>query len=696
MNKKPLRSLASLVVTSFILISCIPGSTTNKVQQREKLIMQITYSALFTQHLQPPVANAELSQRIFSKAVENFDVSKKFFLKSDIDEFSKQKNNMLKMLQDGDVSLFEKMYQRILQRIKEAEELANSQLNEPIKFSKKEVYETDDDRQTFAKNAKELQENWKKYLKYRVLVRLYESIDTSTTDQLLVPEITEQAEQEARKKEREQLKEWFDMLRDMDRNDWFGLFINAYSQNFDPHTEYYPPQRQEDFEIEMTGQFEGIGAQLVNRDGFVTIERIVPGSASWRQGELEEGDKILRVTQENGEATDVVGMSIQKVVKLIRGKKGTKVTLTVRKADGSRRDITIVRDVVEMEAAFARSAIAEYNGLKLGYIRLPKFYVDFYKETNRNCAQDMRTEVDRLKKEGVAGIIVDLRSNGGGTLEGAIDIAGLFIPSGPIVQVKATGQPARVLSDRDPALVYDGPLVVMVNHFSASASEIFAAAMQDYGRALIIGPNHTFGKGTVQNMLDYDRAVGFGNRDMKPLGSLKITIQKYYRINGGTPQLKGVTPDIVIPDQYSYLDFGERELKNAIAYSEIAPATYTRWTQNATFPSAIEKAKKRIAENPKFQLMESYARWLANNKEKSAISLKWEEYIATQRRLKEESKRYKDVYISTDSIPFVIPTSTVAELTQKGDDQREWKKWVGDLSRDVQLQEAIRVLYDLR
>ncbi|MCX8149683.1 carboxy terminal-processing peptidase [Thermaurantimonas aggregans] len=696
MNKKPLRSLASLVVTSFILISCIPGSTTNKVQQREKLIMQITYSALFTQHLQPPVANAELSQRIFSKAVENFDVSKKFFLKSDIDEYSKQKNNMLKMLQDGDVSLFEKMYQRILQRIKEAEELANSQLNEPIKFSKKEVYETDDDRQTFAKNAKELQENWKKYLKYRVLVRLYESIDTSTTDQLLVPEITEQAEQEARKKEREQLKEWFDMLRDMDRNDWFGLFINAYSQNFDPHTEYYPPQRQEDFEIEMTGQFEGIGAQLVNRDGFVTIERIVPGSASWRQGELEEGDKILRVTQENGEATDVVGMSIQKVVKLIRGKKGTKVTLTVRKADGSRRDITIVRDVVEMEAAFARSAIAEYNGLKLGYIRLPKFYVDFYKETNRNCAQDMRTEVDRLKKEGVAGIIVDLRSNGGGTLEGAIDIAGLFIPSGPIVQVKATGQPARVLSDRDPALVYDGPLVVMVNHFSASASEIFAAAMQDYGRALIIGPNHTFGKGTVQNMLDYDRAVGFGNRDMKPLGSLKITIQKYYRINGGTPQLKGVTPDIVIPDQYSYLDFGERELKNAIAYSEIAPATYTRWTQNATFPSAIEKAKKRIAENPKFQLMESYARWLANNKEKSAISLKWEEYIATQRRLKEESKRYKDVYISTDSIPFVIPTSTVAELTQKGDDQREWKKWVGDLSRDVQLQEAIRVLYDLR
>lgn len=696
MNKKPFRSLVSLVVTSFVLISCMPGSTTNKVQQREKLIMQITYSALFTQHLQPPVANVELSHRIFSKVVENFDVSKKFFLKSDIDEFSKQKSNMLKLLQDGDVSMFEKMYQRILQRIKEAEGIANSLLDEPIKFSKKEIYETDDDRQTFAKNAKELQETWRKYLKYRVLVRLYETIDTGSTALQAIPEISETAEQEARKKERDQLKEWFDMLRDMDRNDWFGLFINAYSQNFDPHTEYYPPQRQEDFEIEMTGQFEGIGAQLVNRDGFVTIERIVPGSASWRQGELEEGDKILRVTQENGEATDVVGMSIQKVVKLIRGKKGTKVTLTVRKADGSRRDITIVRDVVEMEAAFARSAIAEYNGVRLGYIRLPKFYVDFYKETNRNCAQDMRTEVERLKKEGVSGIIVDLRSNGGGTLEGAIDIAGLFIPSGPVVQVKATGQPARVLSDRDPALVYDGPLVVMVNHFSASASEIFAAAMQDYGRALIIGPNHTFGKGTVQNMLDYDRAVGFGNRDMKPLGSLKITIQKYYRINGGTPQLKGVTPDIIIPDQYSYLDFGERELKNAIAYSEIAPATYTRWTQNATFPSAIEKAKQRIADNPKFQLMESYARWLANNKEKSTVSLKWDEYIATQRRLKEESKRFKDVYISTDSIPFVIPASTVSELTQKGDDQREWKKWVSDLSRDVQLQEAIRVLYDLQ
>lgn len=656
--------------------------------------MQITYSALFTQHLQPPVVNTGLSNRIFTKAIENFDVSKKFFLKSDIDEFSRQQGSMLKMLQDGDVSLFEKMYQRIVKRINESEQIAKSILEEPFRFSKKETYESDDERQDFAKNPKELQENWRKYLKYRVLLRLYETLDTNTA--ISVPDITEEAEANARNKERDQLKEWFDMMKEMDRNDWFGLFLNAYSQNFDPHTEYYPPQRQEDFEIEMTGQFEGIGAQLVNRDGFVTIDRIVPGSASWRQGELEEGDKILRVTQQNGEATDVVGMSIQKVVKLIRGKKGTTVTLTVRKADGSRRDISIVRDVVEMEAAFARSAIAEFEGVRIGYIRLPKFYVDFYKETNRNCAQDMRTEVERLKKENVAGIIVDLRSNGGGTLEGAIDIAGLFIPSGPIVQVKATGQPARVLADRDPAVIYDGPMVVMVNHFSASASEIFAAAMQDYSRAIVIGPNHTFGKGTVQNMLDYDRAVSFGNRDLKPLGSLKITIQKYYRINGGTPQLKGVTPDIIFPDQYSYIDFGERELKNAIAYSEIAPASYTKWSQNTTFSSAIAKAKSRIQDNPKFQLMDSYARWLANNREKTSVSLKWEDYVLQQRRIKDESKRFKDVYVSNDSIPFSIPASTSEELVLKGDDQREWKKWVSDLSRDVQIQEAIRVVYDMR
>lgn len=656
--------------------------------------MQITYSALYTQHLQPPTANTSLSVRIFNKAVDNFDVSKKFFLKSDIDEFSGQQTSMLRMLQDGDISLFEKMYQRILKRISESEQMVNELLNEPFKFSKKETYETNDEHQSFAKSSKELQENWRKYLKYRILVRLYETIDTNTS--LPVAVITEQAEKEARAKEREQLKEWFDMMKEMDRNDWFGLYLNSYAQNFDPHSEYYPPQRQEDFEIEMTGQFEGIGAQLVSRDGFVTIDRIVPGSASWRQGELEEGDRILRVTQESGDATDVVGMSIQKVVKLIRGKKGTKVTLTVRKADGSRRDITIVRDVVEMEAAFARSSVAEYNGERFGYIRLPKFYVDFYKESNRNCAQDMRTEVERLKKEGVKGIIVDLRNNGGGTLEGAIDIAGLFIPSGPVVQVKATGQPPRVLTDRDPGIVYDGPLVVMVNHFSASASEIFAAAMQDYRRAAVIGSNHTFGKGTVQNMLDYDRAVSFGNRDMKPLGSLKITIQKYYRINGATPQLKGVTPDIIIPDQYSYLDFGERELKNAIGYSEISPASYTRWSDTAEFAAAIARAEERITRNPKFQLMEEYARWLASNKENTTISLRWEDYASHQRLIKEKSKQFKDVYVSTDSIPFFIPQSMIEELNQKGDDQREWRKWISDLSRDVQIQEALRVIYDLK
>lgn len=694
MNKNPFHSLFSLIATSFVLISCMPGSSSDKTQQREKLIMQITYSALYTQHLQPPTANSSLSIKIFTKAIENFDVSKKFFLKADIDEFSKYQTSMLRMLQDGDITLFEKMYQRIQKRISESEQIAKDLLSEPFKFSKKEVYETNDEQQNFAKNSKEVQENWRKYIKYRVLVRLYESIDTNTS--ITVANISDVAEQEARTKEGEQLKEWFDMMKEMDRNDWFGLYLNSYAQNFDPHTEYYPPQRQEDFEIEMTGQFEGIGAQLVNRDGFVTIDRIVPGSASWRQGELEEGDRILQVTQENGDATDVVGMSIQKVVKLIRGKKGTKVTLTVRKADGSRRDISIVRDVVEVEAAFARSSVAEYKGERFGYIRLPKFYVDFYKETNRNCAQDMRAEIERLKNDGVKGIIVDLRNNGGGTLEGAIDIAGLFIPSGPVVQVKATGQPSRVLTDRDPGVVYDGPLVVMVNHFSASASEIFAAAMQDYNRAIVIGPNHTFGKGTVQNMLDYDRAVSFGNRDMKPLGSLKITIQKYYRINGGTPQLKGVTPDVIIPDQYSYLDFGERELKNAIAYSEIAPATYTRWSDTSAFAAAIKKSRERVSVHPKFQLMEEYARWLASNREKTAVSLRWEDYVAHQRRLKDESKQFKEVYLSTDSIPFFIPTTMIDELIQKGDDQREWKKWVSDLSRDVQIQEALRVLYDLK
>src|SRR5690606_6991244 len=398
-------------------------------------------------------------------------------------------------------------------------------LAEPFDFTIDESFETDDEKLEYAKDEAELKDRWRLYLKQRVLGRIEENMhdqekalaeNDTTVEQKTFAEL----EEKAREKELELHEDWFTNLEDLERIDWVGVYMNSITNIYDPHTQYFAPERKEDFEISMTGQLEGIGAQLQQKGDYITVSKVITGSACWKQGDLEEGDKIIKVAQEGDkedQAVDLVGMSVRKAVKYIRGPKGTTVILTVEKLDGSKMVIPIVRDVVELEATFAKSAVLGEGEDKIGYIRLPKFYVDFYGDANHNCAEDVEAEIEKLKKDNVKGIVLDLRNNGGGTLQGVIDIVGLFIEEGPVVQVKAPGVAPKVLKDRNKGVAWDGPLVVMVNQFSASASEIFAAAIQDYNRGIIIGSKSTFGKGTVQNILDMDRAVNFTYDDVKPL-----------------------------------------------------------------------------------------------------------------------------------------------------------------------------------
>lgn len=675
--------------------------------KKDEVILNLIYNVLNSSHFSPQEINDDFSAKVFDHYIESLDYSKRFFMAGDIESLNAHRFQIDDQIRRSSLEFFEDAFGLYQDRVDQAEAYFEEILAQPFDFEIDESFETDEEKLPFAATPEEVRERWRRYLKYRVLVRIEEKIheqETGEKDSLsadtdtLAPKTFAELEADARKKELEIHEEWFSNMQDMDHIDWLGMYLNSITNIYDPHTQYFPPQRQEDFEISMSGQLEGIGAQLGQKDDYVIVSKIITGSACWKQGDLEVGDKILSVAQGDSdeEPVNLVGMNVRKAVKYIRGPKGTEVILNVQKLDGTKMTIPIVRDVVELEATFAKSAILGEGDQKVGYIRLPKFYMSFDNDKGRNCADDVKAELQKFKEENVSGIILDLRNNGGGSLQGVIDIVGLFIEDGPVVQVKSPNRSPKVLEDEDRNIYYDGPLVVMVNQFSASASEIFAAAIQDYKRGLIIGSRSTFGKGTVQNVLDMDRAVNVTYRDMKPLGALKLTIQKYYRINGGTPQLRGVEPEIVLPDNYNYIDIGEKEQENALPYDEIGSAQYTVWNKGVSeYDNAISNSAKRVKKNPKFSLIDEYAVWLKQQQDDTEVSLNFADYHQDQEQFRERSEKFKDMRKADDEI-LVGSLSLDTEMWESSEEKSiERDRWFRNLSTDLYLQEAVSVVQDL-
>lgn len=712
MTKKALIALSALVAAAAIFAGF---KYSEKQTERDQLILNLVQEALNTYHLQPRALNDELSEKIYTDYLDAIDGNRLFLVAEEVSKFNKYKKQLDEEFKGGSSEFFDLSYSYLQNGISRAEKIYLDLLSQPFDFTLEEYTTNTFENLPWPKNEKQLVDHWRKYLKWRVANRIYnrernakedvfidEENDFGVADQdEEVEEITsetmsfDQLEADARNKELELLNDWFSNLKEMDRIEWLGVYINSLTNTFDPHTEYFPPQRQEDFETSMTGQFEGIGAQLRKDGDYIIVDRIITGSASWRQGELQEGDKLLMVAQSSEEAVDIVGWRIDKAVKLIRGKKGTEVRLTVQKKDGSRMVIPIIRDVVEIEATFARSAILG-DDKKVGYIRLPKFYVDFYKSTNHNCAEDIKTEIIKLQEQGVEGLIFDLRGNGGGSLEAAIEIVGHFIERGPVVQVRSSQRGTNVKQNRDSRMYWDGPLVVLVNHYAASASEIFAAAIQDYQRGIIMGTNTTFGKGTVQNVIDFDRLIG-GYQQLKPLGAIKITTEKFYRINGGTTQLQGVVPDIVWPDPLQDLKTGEKEFDNALPVDEIPAANFTRFTNNKErFEAAVKNSNARISTNENMNKIAEYAAWLKEQDGERQIPLNYEAFKAMQEADEAITKQYKNLNRSADSLsvsPLKDQVMMFKEDERKKDDYQRWFK---GLAWDLQLREAVYVVKDLK
>jgi carboxyl-terminal processing protease len=472
------------------------------------------------------------------------------------------------------------------------------------------------------------------------------------------------------------------------------VYLNSVTGRFDPHTNYLAAEEKERFDVSMSGKLEGIGARLQKKNDYTEISELISGGPAWRGKQLEAGDIVIKVAQGNQEPIDVVGMRLDDVVKKIKGTKGTEVRLTVKKVDGTIKVIPIIRDIVEIEETYAKSSIVEKNGLKYGVIYLPKFYIDFENREGRDAGKDIALEVARLKKEGVSGIALDVRDDGGGSLSTVVDIAGLFIEEGPIVQIKSAGKRKEVLYDRDKKIEWDGPLVIMVNSFSASASEILAAAIQDYKRGIIIGSKQTYGKGTVQNVIDLNQFVR--SSSVGDLGALKTTTQKFYRINGGSTQLEGVSSDVVMPDRYAYLKMGERDMDNAMPWDKIDPAQYGLWNNSKNFNQAIANSKNRIAQNQQFQLVEDNAKWIDSRSNDYEYSLNIDKFKMAQKQIEEKAKKYKPLQNYKNSFSFKSLPYEMEAMSKDATLKEKRERWHEQLAKDIYVEEALNVLEDLQ
>ena len=710
MQRKNLKYLLPIVGVAIALFSF---RYLGPQEDKEAVIFSLVRDALTNVHLQPKEMNDALSAEIFDQYLEDIDFNKLFLTQGEVAELAVYKTLLDDAFFANNTAFFDLSYSKIIAGITRSKTIYTELLEAPFDYTLDEEIWNNPEKQDFAKNEAALKEQWRKHLKWRIINRIYEKDraqkEDAETDGEVVLKSFEELEKDAREKELELQNDWYDDLTDLTRIEWFGIYMNTYCEAYDPHTSYLAPRQNENFELSMTGQFEGIGAQLAKEGDYITIERIIAGSACWRQGDLEVGDKILSVAQGDGEPLDVVGWKVTDAIEYIRGKKGTEVRLTVKKKDGSRQIIPIIRDVVELESTFARSAVLDgsiYEKVdkewkvkvdtkeKVGYIRLPKFYVDFYKESNRNAAEDVKAEIEKLKAQGVEGIILDLRSNGGGSLQAATEIAGLFTERGPQVQVKSFQNGTRSKGNRDGKIYWDGPLVVLVNQHSASASEIVSAALQDRGRALIVGPSKsTFGKGTVQNMFDLDRAVSGPLNELKPLGAIKITTEKFYRISGGTTQLMGVVPDVILPGAYDKIEVGEKEYPNALPVDYIEPTQYapeTKWGN--AFDAAKKESADRVAKSEGFAAYGPYAEWIKTNDEDRMVPLNFEAYTALQDEIKEKTKDFKKLGRMQDSLGVAALPDQLLMFESDSAQADIYQKWFKGLSKDLILAESLQII----
>lgn len=691
-------STLGVISISCFMCSFLPG--TEPTKDKTVITENVMSNLLQMGHFKPRDFDDKFSEDVYDLYLKRIDINKKFLLMSDVNELKQMRLQIDDQLKNDKFDFFNRCNEILNKRYAEVESFYKELLKEPFDFTTEEKIETEAKKLNYASDSKAQREEWRKLFKYQTLVRMSEALESQEKallkkDSLFEAKSLATIEKESREKVEKSYNDFFKRIKKVDDTDRAGIFLNVVANVFDPHTEFFPPKVKDNFDIQMSGQLEGIGAQLQEKDGSIKVSNIVPGSASWRQGELKAGDVILKVAQGKDEPVDISDMRLDDAVQLIRGKKGTEVRLTVRKPDASTKVISIIRDIVVLDETYAKSLIIE-EGQKVGYLKLPSFYADFNKPGGRRCAVDVKNEIIKLKEQQVNGLIIDLRNNGGGSLQDVVEMAGLFIDKGPIVQVKSTGTNAEVLEDRNPGILYDGPLVIMVNNISASASEILAAAMQDYKRGIIIGGEQTFGKGTVQRIVGLDDRLDYSQISYAPVGSLKLTMQKFYRVNGGSTQLKGVSSDIMLPDKYEKLYKGEREEEFPMPWDEIKPASINAWTAKWNIDEIKKKSKQRVENDLTFKQIRELEEKYKKQADNTLISLNLEKFRAEQKKnnidtdvlekLEKEGKQL-NAYGMAQDLEKIAADSTKKVMNED---------WIKSVKKDSYIKEAVNVILDMK
>ncbi|MDD3814484.1 MAG: carboxy terminal-processing peptidase [Desulfocapsaceae bacterium] len=691
----------SLFLSVFLFFTSIDTGAANGLATvdmgRDRMIGYMISKQLPAMHFSDKQMDDSLSRAAFDLYMKQLDFQKRFLLQQDVDVLTAYSQSIDDELLHGNLTLPQKGFDLLNVRIQQVEKMASEILAGDIDVNQKESLETDPEKLTYATDLQGLREYWRKILKEQIISKYLDALTEQQTakekksDDLLW--------KEARERVTKLNKQFFHRLHQETVQDHIDRFFDAVARAFDPHTDYMPPDNKEDFDIHMRGSLEGIGAVLREEDGYIKVVSIIPGSASARQGKLEAEDSILEVAQKDGDPVEITDMRLRDAVRLIRGPKGTEVRLTVKKPDGVKVVISLIRDVVQIEETFVKSvALDAPGGGKIGYIMIPSFYRDFEGTKNgneaRNCTEDTRKAIEDLKKAGVKGIILDLRNNGGGSLVDAVDTAGLFIKSGPIVQVKNSSGVKRVLNDEDPGIVYDGPLVVLVNQFSASASEIVAAALQDYGRAVIIGGRHTHGKGTVQTLVDMNENIPTLHlRSYDDLGALKVTIQKFYRVTGGSTQYKGVEPDIVLPSLFQYLKSGEQYIDYSLPWDQVEPVPFVKYGgKKIDLKRLVAASEHRVKSDSGLQAIADEAKKAEERSKDTVVSLQ----LSDMKKRREEAEAARKKIGSHYRKYRVEQEGAMDEETENGAKQGDDRlKWLEEVKDDPYIAESMRVLEDM-
>lgn len=698
MSMKRLPIVIAILIAGVFLAFNTTGKSKTPPGKYEKIV-QIVGEYLKQGHFSPKIIDDEFSKKVYTKYFEDLDPDKDMFLQQDLtalNQFSTKIDDEING--NTSVQFFLEAGKIFNKRVEEASVLYKDILSRPFDFTTNESIVTDNKKLNFPSSDAERKDVWRKRLKYLTLQRYVDLIDSREKNkgkEGALNKTDAELEKEARQKISVAMDRTFERYRTkFNIEEKFSVFVNTITSMFDPYTEYMLPLDKRYFDETLSGTFDGIGAQLGSEDGNIKIVSIIPGGPANKNGQLEIGDLIVRIAQGSDTPVEVAGFTIEDAVKLIRGKKGTEVQLTVRKKDGSLKTISLIRAKIVQDESYVRSAVINQGTSKIGYIFLPEFYANFNDPTDpHRSALDVTNEVKKLKEEKVDGIVLDLRNNGGGSLNDVVQMAGLFVDRGPIVQVKGRGRNPEVLKDNDGGILWDGPLTVMVNELSASASEIFAAAMQDYGRAVIMGSTSTYGKGSVQ------RSIGLDPNDFmsqtSDLGSLKLTIQKFYRISGGSTQLKGVVPDVIVPDYYEYLKIRERDNPNALPYDEIVRANYNMWQPGFNYQTVEQYAKTRVSNDSVFRLIKQETNVLAKQNDKE-YPLEINAFRKDQKITRDAVKKIQTLIKSDKAlqVSFMAADKNRYESADKDKTER-YKQWLTGVSKDVYIDQAVKVINDM-